>query len=116
MITLESYVQGRWQRGTGKAEVLRDPTSEEPLAEASSEGIDLAQVVAHGRAVGGPALRALGFPKRAELCLALSKAIHAHRDELLDLSIQNAGTTRGDAKFDVAGATGTLAAYAQFGK
>lgn len=116
MITLESYVLGRWHRGTGKPVVLRDPTSEAPLAEVSSEGIDLAQVVRYGREVGGPALRALGFPRRAELLLALSKAIHAHRDELLDLSIQNAGTTRGDAKFDVDGATGTLAAYAQFGK
>ena len=116
MITLESYVLGRWQAGTGKPEILRDPTSEEPLAQASSEGIDLPKVLAFGREVGGPALRALGFPKRAELLLALSKAIHAQRDELLDLSIQNAGSTRGDAKFDVDGATGTLAAYAQFGK
>jgi oxepin-CoA hydrolase/3-oxo-5,6-dehydrosuberyl-CoA semialdehyde dehydrogenase len=116
MITLESYVLGRWQAGSGKPETLRDPTSEEPIAEASSEGIDLGKVLAHGRERGGPALRALGFPRRAELLLALSKAIHAHRDELLELSIQNAGTTRGDAKFDVDGATGTLAAYAQFGK
>src|SRR6185436_1494392 len=90
--------------------------SEEPLAQANSEGIELGKVLSYGREVGGPALRALGFAKRAELLLALSKAIHAHRDELLELSIQNAGTTRGDAKFDVDGATGTLAAYAQFGK
>jgi phenylacetic acid degradation protein PaaN len=116
MITLESYVLGRWTRGTGKPEILRDPTSEAPLAEVSSEGIELGKVLAYGRETGGPALRALGFARRAELLLALSKAIHAHRDELLDLSIQNAGTTRGDAKFDVDGATGTLAAYAQFGK
>ena len=115
MITLESYVLGRWQAGTGKAEVLRDPTSEEPLAQSSSEGIDLAAVVKYGRETGGPALRALGFAKRAELLLALSKAIHAHREELIELSIQNAGTTRGDAKFDLDGATGTLAAYAGFG-
>jgi oxepin-CoA hydrolase/3-oxo-5,6-dehydrosuberyl-CoA semialdehyde dehydrogenase len=116
MISLESYVLGRWQKGGGKPEILRDPTTEEPLAEVSSAGIDLAKVLAYGREVGGPPLRALGFAKRAELLLALSKAIHAHRDELLELSIQNAGTTRGDAKFDVDGATGTLAAYAQFGK
>ncbi|MSR63826.1 MAG: 3,4-dehydroadipyl-CoA semialdehyde dehydrogenase [Planctomycetes bacterium] len=116
MITLDSYVLGRWQAGSGKPEILRDPTSEEPLAQASSEGIDLGAVLAYGRDVGGPALRALGFAKRAELLLALSKAIHAHRDELLELSLQNAGTTRGDGKFDLDGATGTLAAYAQFGK
>jgi len=116
MITLDSYVLGRWQAGSGKPEILRDPTSEEPLAQASSEGIDLGKVLAYGRDVGGPALRALGFARRAELLLALSKAIHAHRDELLELSLQNAGTTRGDGKFDLDGATGTLAAYAQFGK
>jgi oxepin-CoA hydrolase/3-oxo-5,6-dehydrosuberyl-CoA semialdehyde dehydrogenase len=116
MITLESYVLDRWQAGTGTPAVLRDPTTEEALAEVSSEGIDLAAVLAHGRTVGGPALRALGFAKRAELLMGLSKAIHAHREELIELSMQNAGTTRGDAKFDLDGATGTLAAYSHFGK
>jgi oxepin-CoA hydrolase/3-oxo-5,6-dehydrosuberyl-CoA semialdehyde dehydrogenase len=115
MLTLTSYVLGRWQAGTGTAEILRDPTLDEPLAQCSSEGIDLAAVVKYGREQGGPALRALGFARRAELLLALSKAIHAHREELIELSIRNAGTTRGDAKFDLDGATGTLAAYAGFG-
>lgn len=116
MITLQSYVLGSWQTGSGPTQILRDPTSEEPLAEVHTQGPDLGKVLAYGRETGGPALRALGFARRAELLLALSKAIHAHRDELLELSIQNAGTTRGDAKFDVDGATGTLAAYAQLGK
>jgi 3,4-dehydroadipyl-CoA semialdehyde dehydrogenase len=116
MITLESHVLDRWQAGTGKPDILRDPTTEEALAQVSSEGIDLAAVLAHGRTVGGPALRALGFAKRAELLMGLSKAIHAHREELIELSMQNAGTTRGDAKFDLDGATGTLAAYSHFGK
>jgi len=116
MITLQSYVLGRWQAGTGTPEILVDPTSQEPLAEVSSEGIDLAATLRYGREHGGPALRALGFDERGELLMGLSKAIHAHRDELLELSIQNAGTTRGDGKFDVDGATGTLAAYAHFAK
>ncbi len=116
MKTLESYVLGRWQAGTGKAETLVDPTTEEPLAQCSSGGIDLAGALAHGRERGGPALRALGFDARAALLEKLAKAIHQHRDELIELSIQNAGTTRSDAKFDVDGATGTLAAYAHFGK
>ena len=42
----------------------------------------------------------------------MSKAIHARRDELLALGIANGGNTRSDAKFDVDGAIGTLAAYA----
>ncbi len=116
MITLESYTQGKWQAGSGKAATLFNPTTEEALAEASSGGVDLKAALAWGRDVGGPALRELGFPKRGEMLKALSGAIHEHRDELLDLSIQSAGTTRSDAKFDIDGATGTLAAYAYFAK
>jgi oxepin-CoA hydrolase/3-oxo-5,6-dehydrosuberyl-CoA semialdehyde dehydrogenase len=42
----------------------------------------------------------------------MSRAVHARRDELLALAIANGGNTRSDAKFDVDGAIGTLAAYA----
>ena len=45
----------------------------------------------------------------------LRKAIHARRDELIALAIANGGNTRGDAKFDIDGASGTLAAYADLG-
>ncbi len=116
MKTLESYVLGRWQVGQGPTRTLVDPTTEEPLAVCGTGGIDFRAVVEHARGAGGPALRALGFEKRGALLKSLSAAIHEHRDELLELSIRCAGTTRSDAKFDVDGATGTLAAYAHFAK
>jgi len=116
MKTLESYVLGAWHTPTAGATTLIDPATEEPLAECGTEGIDFAAVLEHARTKGGPALRALGFRARGELLKALSKAIHEHRDELLDLSIACSGTTRSDAKFDVDGATGTLAAYASFSR
>ncbi len=47
---------------------------------------------------------------------ALSAAIHDAREELIEASILNAGTTRSDAKFDIDGASGTLAYYASLGK
>jgi oxepin-CoA hydrolase/3-oxo-5,6-dehydrosuberyl-CoA semialdehyde dehydrogenase len=43
----------------------------------------------------------------------ISRLIHAHRDELIVLAMKNGGNTRGDAKFDLDGASGTLAFYAQ---
>ncbi len=46
----------------------------------------------------------------------MSRAIHAHRDALIELAIKNGGNTRSDAKFDIDGASGTLAAYADLGK
>ncbi len=116
MKTLSSYVLGRWHAPEGATATVCDPSTEEPLARLGTGGIDFGAVLAHGRETGGPALRALGFPARGKLLKALSAAVHEHRDELLDLSMACAGTTRGDAKFDVDGATGTLAAYAHFAK
>ena len=112
MIELESHLGGRWVRGRGAGATLVNPTTEEPLATASTEGLDLAGALRFARERGGPALRALSFRERGELLRAASRTIHAHRDELIQLAIANGGNTRSDAKFDVDGASGTLAAYA----
>ena len=109
MIQIQSYLEGKWQFGSGKASVLVDPSTEEPVAEACADGLDLAAALAFARDKGGAALRAMTFAERGELLRAMSRAIHGKRDELLALSVRNAGTTRSDAKFDVDGATGTLA-------
>ncbi|MBI5068049.1 MAG: 3,4-dehydroadipyl-CoA semialdehyde dehydrogenase [Deltaproteobacteria bacterium] len=115
MLELESHLCGRWQRGAGRGEPLVNPSTEEPLGTAASEGLDLAAALAWARDRGGPALRSLTFAERGELLRGLSRALHAHRDELIGLAIQNGGNTRGDAKFDIDGASGTLAAYADLG-
>ena len=94
---------------------LVNPATEEPLARAGTGGLDLAQALAHARRVGGPALRAMTFAERGAMLKAVSDALVAHRDELLDLAVANGGNTRGDAKFDVDGATYTLSAYAELG-
>jgi len=57
----------------------------------------------------------MSFAERGELLTAIAGAWHDHRDELLALSTESGGNTRGDAKFDIDGATGTLAAYAKIG-
>ena len=116
MKTLESYLLGAWHAGQGEPAVLVDPTTEEPIAECRSADVDWQAVLEHARQVGGPALRALSFQERGELLKALAAAIHEYREELIELSMQNGGCTRGDAKFDIDGATGTLAAYARFAR
>lgn len=115
METLESYVSGGWTRGKGKPAILVNPTTEEPLAQTSTEGIDFAGAVRFARERGGPALRAMTFAQRGELLRAMSRAIHASRDALIETAIRNGGNTRGDAKFDIDGAMGTLAYYAELG-
>ncbi len=112
MIELQSYLSGKWISGTGKHAELVNPSHETVLAKASTEGVDFAAAYAFARDVGGPALRGLGFKQRGELLRAMSRSIHAHRDELLKLAIENGGNTRSDGKFDIDGASGTLAFYA----
>jgi 3,4-dehydroadipyl-CoA semialdehyde dehydrogenase len=113
MLELRSYVGGRWVAGAGAPQALLNPTTEEPLARASSEGVDLAAALHYARTTGGPALRALSFAERGAALKAIADAIQGERDALLALAIANGGNTRSDAKFDVDGAIATLLAYAE---
>jgi oxepin-CoA hydrolase/3-oxo-5,6-dehydrosuberyl-CoA semialdehyde dehydrogenase len=115
MIELASFVSGKWQKGTGTAADLVNPSTEEVVARTSTQGVDFAAALAFARAHGGPALRGMSFAARGEMLRAMSRAIHGARDELIGLAIINGGNTRGDAKFDIDGAIGTLAAYADLG-
>src|SRR5207253_8330506 len=115
MKTLRSFVGGRWVEGREPFATLVNPATEEPLARTSSAGIDFGGAVEFGRSQGGPALRELTFAQRGALLGSWSKALHAKRDELIALSMENGGNTRGDAKFDIDGAIATLAHYAELG-
>ena len=100
----------------GDGATLYNPTTGEPVATASTQGLDFGAAFAHARDVGGPNLRKLTFAERGEILTALSANLHEVREELLDVSALNGGTTRKDGKFDIDGATGTIAAYAHIGR
>ena len=112
MRRLESYVCGQWVAGTGPATPLINPSTEEVVAEASSGGLDFAATLDHARTRGGPALRELTFAARGQILRAMAKVVHGGREELIALAMENGGNTRSDAKFDIDGASATLAAYA----
>jgi oxepin-CoA hydrolase/3-oxo-5,6-dehydrosuberyl-CoA semialdehyde dehydrogenase len=112
---LRSFLAGAWHEG-GDARPLVNPTSGEVLAEAGSGGLDLGAALAHARLTGGPALRAMSFAQRGALLGAMASTLHEHREALIELSIANGGNTRGDAKFDIDGATSTLSWYAKLGE
>ncbi|MEN0061941.1 MAG: 3,4-dehydroadipyl-CoA semialdehyde dehydrogenase [Myxococcota bacterium] len=116
MKALDSYLEDRWVSGSEPFAELRDPTSGDITAHVSSKGLDRRAALHHARTVGGPALRAMTFAQRAAMIEQLAKAIHAHRDELLELSRRTGGTTRGDGKFDIDGAASTMQYYAYLGR
>jgi oxepin-CoA hydrolase/3-oxo-5,6-dehydrosuberyl-CoA semialdehyde dehydrogenase len=114
MAVLRSYVGGRWQAPDDGRPILDAVTGAE-VARVSSDGVDMAAALNYGRAVGGPALRALTFHERAALAKAVGGMLREHRDELYALSAR-AGATLSDSKFDVDGGIGALLGYASKAK
>jgi oxepin-CoA hydrolase/3-oxo-5,6-dehydrosuberyl-CoA semialdehyde dehydrogenase len=112
MKTLRSHAAGTWHEARTGFVPLLNPSTEEQIARASSEGLDFGAILAYARERGGPALRALGFAQRGQLLKDASKALRERRAELLELSRINTGTTAADGSFDIDGATGALAYYA----
>ncbi len=108
---LQSYVRGGWQSGRGPHAALRDASTGELVAEASSGGIDFAAVLQFARIRGGAALRALTFHQRAGLLKALAKRLSECKEELYALSYCT-GATRDDSWIDIDGGIGAVFAFA----
>lgn len=115
MQTLTSYLGGRWQSGDGAPSTLFDAVTGAPVATVSDRGLDRGAALSYAREIGGPALRSMTFAERGAMLGTLAQVIHEHRDALIDVSRSNGGTTRGDGKFDIDGAAGTLSWYAALG-
>lgn len=115
MRIVRNYTLGAWRDGTGGFVPLVDPCSEEPIAQASSHGVDFGEALDWARREGGRTLRAMSFAERGTMLNSMSRALSERRDDLIAESVRNTGTTRRDAKFDVDGAIFTLAHYGQLG-
>jgi oxepin-CoA hydrolase/3-oxo-5,6-dehydrosuberyl-CoA semialdehyde dehydrogenase len=111
---LQSFIAGRWQAGHGTPIVLRDATTGEVIANASSDGLDFSAALAHAREVGGQNLRRLTFHERAALLKSLAKHLTEHKDELYTLSYAT-GATKSDSWIDIDGGIATLFVYASKG-
>ncbi len=113
-MNLESYVSGRWLAGRGEGVALRDATTGEVFASASSSGVDFKGVLEYARHVGGPALRELAFHGRAALLKKLAKYLTDHKAEFYSLSYAT-GATKNDSAIDIDGGIATAFVYASKG-
>ncbi|MEN9817209.1 MAG: phenylacetic acid degradation protein, partial [Gemmatimonadota bacterium] len=96
MLRLANYAFDQWIEGTGAFTPLLDAVTGAPLAESSTEGLDLRAVLAHARTVGGPPLRAMTFHQRALMLKRIATALMARKEEFYPLSYQT-GATRPDS-------------------
>lgn len=115
MKTLSSYAQGAWIPGTGKSTPLHHAVTGEPVASASSEGVDFAGMLQFARKMGGPALRRMTFHQRARMLKAMAQHLITGKDRLYEISAAT-GATRNDSWIDIEGGIGTFFAYASRGR
>jgi oxepin-CoA hydrolase/3-oxo-5,6-dehydrosuberyl-CoA semialdehyde dehydrogenase len=110
-MTLQSYVCGGWHGGRDTGVAMRDATTGEVVAYASSDGLEFGAILTHAREVGGPALRALTFHERGGLLRTLAKRLSEMKEEFYELSYRT-GATKSDSLIDIDGGIGTVFAFA----
>ena len=112
---LESFLCGDWVRGSAEGRPLLDAATGACVATVDDTGRAMAEALAWGRDVGGPALREMTFHQRALMLKALGQALMAEK-ELFHAESLATGATRADGKGDIEGGIGTLLSYASRGR
>ncbi len=112
---LKNYALGQWVEGTGKSTTLLHAVTGEPVAEASSGGLDFKAMTEYARTVGGPKMRALTFHQRAAMLKAMAKHLMEKKEAFYALSAAT-GATKGDSWVDIDGGIATFFAYSSRGR
>lgn len=111
MKQLNNYIQGEWIAGTGNGQLLTDAVTGEPIAQASTQGINFKSAIEYGRTIGNPALRSLTFHERGLRLKALAMHLQKHLPAFYALSYKS-GATKADSWVDIEGGIGNLFANA----
>ncbi|MEJ7587856.1 MAG: phenylacetic acid degradation bifunctional protein PaaZ [Ferruginibacter sp.] len=111
MYQLSNYVMGDWIRGDGEGQQLYNAVTGNPIASASTKGLDFGAITDFARKVGNPALRKLTFHERGNMLKALALYLRDQLDKFYPVSYQT-GATRADSWVDIEGGIGNLFANA----
>ena len=111
MEKLGNYIQGKWITGEGDGQALFNAVTGNPIANATTKGLDFKMIVEYGRRVGNPALRKMTFHQRGNMLKALALHLRNHLDKFYKISYQT-GATKADSWVDIEGGIGNLFANA----
>jgi oxepin-CoA hydrolase/3-oxo-5,6-dehydrosuberyl-CoA semialdehyde dehydrogenase len=111
MTRLENYITGGWIAGDGDGQVLFNAVTGEPVATASTKGLDFKAMAEYARTTGNPALRKMTFHQRGNMLKALALHLRNHLDKFYKISYQT-GATKADSWVDIEGGIGNLFANA----
>lgn len=107
MVKLENYIGGKWITGDGDGQVLFNAVNGNPIAAASTKGIDFNSVLEYGRKKGNPALRKMTFHERGRMLKSLASHLLAQKEKFYAISYST-GATKADSWIDIEGGIGNL--------
>jgi len=107
---IESYACGAWVAGNDDGVEVRNAINGDAIGRVSSSGLDFADMLSHGRKLGGDALRSMTIHDRANRLKALAKHLLDKKELFYDISAKT-GATRADSWVDIEGGIGTVFAY-----
>lgn len=111
MYKLENYIAGKWVKGDGDGQLLYNAVTAEPIAAATTKGLDFKSITDYARAVGNPALRKMTFHQRGNMLKALALHLRNHLPKFYEISYKT-GATKADSWVDIEGGIGNLFANA----
>jgi len=111
MTKLENYITGQWITGDGDGQTLYNAVTGQPVATATTKGLDFAAALDYARKTGNPALRNMTFHARGRMLKALALYLQQHLNEFYTISYQT-GATKADSWVDIEGGIGNLFSYA----
>ncbi len=112
---VQSFAAGQWIGPDSQARPIHSAITGRVIAQAGNSGLDVQGMLAFGRQVGGPALRAMTFHDRARMLKALALHLRDHRDTLYAQSFDT-GATQKDHLIDIDGGIGTMLVFASKGR
>lgn len=108
---LMNYAMGEWMEASADGQVLYNAVTGQPIAIASTKGMDFKGMVEYARSVGNPALRKMTFHARGNMLKALALHLRKHLELFYKVSYQT-GATKADSWVDIEGGIGNLFANA----
>ena len=111
MVKLGNYIQGQWAHGDGDGQMLYNAVTGAPVASASTQGLDFAEILNYARDTGNPNLRRMSFHERGRMLRSLALYLTERKEEFYRVSYLT-GATRADSWIDIEGGFGNLFSYA----
>ena len=107
MEKLLNYIGGKWVEGDGDGQTLFNAITGEPIASATTSGLDMKLALDYARKKGNIALRKMTFQERGRMLRALALHLNSVKEKFYTVSAQT-GATRIDSWIDIDGGIGNL--------